>query len=202
MVLLQNLNANKMKLEPGTIYFNKTVKYLVPALNFYGPMLKTKLGLVSLMGIGIFDMSLEGSHLEGQKNIYFLINKAHQVNLFQDFLHWLKYQDYYVTDYHFDPSEHSNRHMVVLSFPYEMSAAYDLFLKGKYSKMYTKEELDLYFGAKPLALKVLKRTDIAKREFKKQVFDTFGTLLEEEDFSREVFEYDFPPTKEEEFFNY
>jgi hypothetical protein len=202
MVLLQSRQEEKMVLEAGKIFPNRTVKYLVPALNLYGPVLKTKINLVSILGIGLFDMAIEGSHLHGQKNIYFLLNKASRTDLFNDFIRWVSYQEYYVTDYNFDPVENSTRHMVVLAFPPSMHLAYDLFIEGKYSKMYTKNELAEFFAGREAALGIFKRERFAKESFKKKVLSAFGTVLTEEDFLTEIFEYDFPPTKEQEFFNF
>ena len=62
------LKNNIMEIEVGKLYPNKTFKYLVPALNYYGETLKVKMNLVQKLAFGIYDTLLEGSYLEGQKN--------------------------------------------------------------------------------------------------------------------------------------
>jgi len=204
-MVLCNKEQQSMEITLGKLYSNRTVKYLVPALNYYGPTLKTKLNLVFKLAIGIHDTLLSGSHLEGQKNIFILVDKAVRPDLFQNFMDWVKHQEYYVTDYVYDSilENHSRKHMIVLAFPPSLGDAYDKFLEGKYSKMYTKTEITQFFSDenKGLAKDVLTRHPLAKIQFKQMIKSMFDVVLEEQDFKTEVFEYDVPPSKEEEFFN-
>lgn len=204
MVLSRIVNTG-MQIEIGHLYVNRTLKYLVPALNFYGPTLKTKLNLVFKLAFGIYDSLLEGTHLEGQKNIYILVDKLVRADLYQNFMDWIKHQEYYVTDYAYDSIlEHNSRkQMIVLAFPPTLADAYDKFLLGKYSLMYTKKEIQEYFGEenKAGAKHVLTKTHFAKSQFKIQIKETFGTDLEVKDFLQGSWEFDLPPNSEEEFFN-
>lgn len=194
-----------MEIELGKLYINRTAKYLVPGLGFYGPVLKTKLNLVFKLAFGINDTLLEGSHLEGQKNIFILVDKLVRPELFQNFMDWVKHQEYYVTDYAYDAIMESNsrKHMVVLSYPPSMEDCYDKFLIGRYSKMYTKEELTKYFAeeTKAEARGVFQKTALAKSNFVSLIKETFGTQLEPKDFSVGSWEFDLPPNSKEEFFN-
>ena len=204
-MVLSNIVETGMEIEIGKLYINKTVKYLVPGLSFYGPTLKTKLNLVFKLAFGIHDTLLDGSHLEGQKNIFILVDKLVRPDLFQNFMDWVKHQEYYVTDYTYDAimESHSRKHMVVLAYPPSMGDSYDKFLLGKYSKMYTKKELLTYFSeeSKIDARQVLSKTMIARQKFISLVKLTFGTQLEPQDFLERSWEYDLPPNQEEEFFN-
>lgn len=194
-----------MEIEIGKLYSNRTLKYLVPALNYYGPTLKTKLNLVFKLAFGIYDSLLEGSHLEGQKNIYILVDKLVRPDLYQNFMDWVKHQEYYVTDYAYDSVlEHNSRkQMIVLAFPPTLADAYDKFLQGKYSLMYTKDEINAFFADenRASARHVFCKSYIAKNEFKTLIKKTFGVILEEQDLHIGSWEYDLPPNKEEEFFN-
>ena len=194
-----------MNITLGKLYSNRTAKYLVPALNYYGPTLKTKLNLVFKLAFGIHDSLLDGSHLQGQKNIFVLVDKLVRPDLFSNFMDWIKHQEYYVTDYLYDSilEGQARKHMIVLAFPPSMEDAYDKFLLGKYSKMYSKKEITQYFAedTKLSARQVLTRQIEARIRFRMLVKETFGTVLESQDFKDEVFEYDLPPTREEEFFN-
>ena len=204
MVLSRIVNT-EMDIVIGKLYVNRTVKYLVPGLGFYGSTLKTKLNLVFKLAFGIHDTLLEGSHLEGQKNIYILVDKLVRPELFQNFMDWVKHQEYFVTDYTYDAimESHSRKHMIVLAFPPTMGDCYDKFLLGKYSKMYTKQEINDYFDGenKAAARHVLCKTMFAKNQFKLLVKETFNVLLEEQDLLKGSWEYDLPPNEEEEFFN-
>jgi len=204
MVLSKIVNTG-MQIEIGKLYTNKTVKYLVPALNYYGPTLKTKLNLVFKLAFGVYDSLLEGTYLEGQKNIFILVDKYVRPDLYQNFIDWVKHQEYYITDYAYDSIlEHNSRkQMIVLAFPPTLADAYDKFLLGKYSLMYTKTEIQTFFGEdnKALARHVLTKTHYAKLEFIVKVKETFGTVLEQQDFLEGSWEYDLPPNSEEEFFN-
>jgi hypothetical protein len=205
MVLSKVVNTPGMEIEIGKLYNNRTVKYLTPGLNFYGPVLKTKLNLVFKLAFGIHDTLLDGSHLEGQKNIFILVDKLVRPELFQNFMDWVKHQEYYVTDYVYDAvmETHSRKHMIVLAYPPTMGDAYDKFLLGKYSKMYTKKEIAEYFSedTKTEARQVLCRSINARPAFISLIKSTFGTQLIEQDFLKRGWEYDLPPNKEEEFFN-
>ena len=204
MVLSRIVNT-EMDIVIGKLYINRTVRYLVPGLGFYGPTLKTKLNLVFKLAFGIHDTLLEGSHLEGQKNIYILVDKLVRPELFQNFMDWVKHQEYYVTDYVYDSimENHSRKHMIVLAYPPSMEDTYDKFLLGKYSKMYTRKEITSYFAeeSKLETRQVLMKTVHAKHRFISSVKEAFDTLLEEQDFLTGFWEYDFPPNTEEEFFN-
>ena len=101
-MVLSRIVKTGMEIEIGKLYVNRTVKYLVPALNYYGPTLKTKLNLVFKLAFGIHDSLLEGTHLEGQKNIFVLVDKLVRPDLYQNFMDWVKHQEYYVTDYAYD----------------------------------------------------------------------------------------------------
>jgi len=204
-MVLSKVAKEGMDIQIGKLYINRTVKYLVPGLNFYGPTLKTKLNLVFKLAFGVHDSLIEGSHLEGQKNIFILVDKLVRPELFQNFMDWIKHQEYYVTDYAYDAilEAHSRKHMIVLSYPPTMGDTYDKFLLGKYSKMYTKKEITSFFAeeSKKEIRQIIVKTVHAKMRFITLVKETFGTLLEEQDFLTDYWEYDLPPNKEEEFFN-
>lgn len=204
-MVLSKVAKGSMDIQIGKLFINRTVKYLVPGLNFYGPTLKTKLNLVFKLAFGVHDSLIEGSHLEGQKNIYILVDKLVRPDLFQNFMDWVKHQEYFVTDYAYDAimEAHSRKHMIVLAYPPTMGDSYEKFLLGKYSKMYTKKEITSFFAeeSKKEVRQVIVKTIHAKIRFIALIKETFGTILEEQDFLTGYWEYDLPPNEEEEFFN-
>jgi hypothetical protein len=204
-MVLSKIVDKGMEIEIGKLYSNRTVRYLVPGLGFYGPTLKTKLNLVFKLAFGIHDSLLTGSHLEGQKNIFILVDKLVRPELFQNFMDWVKHQEYFVTEYAYDSmlETHSRKHMIVLAYPLSMGDTYEKFLLGKYSKMYTKQEITSYFAeeSKVETRQVLVKTVHAKHRFISLVKKTFDTQLEEQDFLVGSWEFDLPPNEEEEYFN-
>lgn len=204
-MVLSKVAKGSMDIQIGKLFINRTVKYLVPGLNFYGPTLRTKLNLVFKLAFGVHDSLIEGSHLEGQKNIYILVDKLVRPDLFQNFMDWVKHQEYFVTDYAYDAimEAHSRKHMIVLAYPPTMGDSYEKFLLGKYSKMYTKKEITSFFAeeSKKEVRQVIVKTVHAKTRFITLIKETFGTILEEQDFLTGYWEYDLPPNEEEEFFN-
>lgn len=204
-MVLSKIVDKSMEIEIGKLYINRTVKYLVPGLSFYGPTLKTRLNLVFKLAFGIHDTLLTSSYLEGQKNIFILVDKLVRPELFQNFMDWIKHQEYFVTDYAYDAimEPHSRKHMIVLAYPPSMGDAYEKFLLGKYSKMYTRSEITSYFAeeSKLETRQVLMKTVHAKHRFISLIKKTFNTQLEEQDFLIGSWEFDLPPNQEEEFFN-
>lgn len=191
-----------MQIELGKIYVNKTYKYLLPCLKLHGPTFVVKLNSVFNLAFGIHDCLLDGTPFEQQRLIYILSDKLYQPAKFQNFLNYLKHQEYYVTDYAYDDIERGRKHMVVIKFPESHSDVYDKFNEGKYSKMYCKDELEQFFPKDSEAKKVLTKSLSMRDIFIKKVNDSFGTLLTYNDLKIEGTEYDFPPEKQKEFFNY
>jgi hypothetical protein len=192
-----------MELKIGELYKNRTLSFLVPALAFYGQSFKDKFSTVFKIAFGVFDKVLEGSHLEGQKNLFILIDKEVQKDQYASFMSWVKNQDYYVTDYCYDVPETGRLQMLVIAFPSPLENVYEKFLKGKYSEMYVKKEVEEYFSElrKAETRGILLRTTPSREKFITQVREVWGTELTFEDFKKEKYEYDFPPKEKEEIFN-
>ena len=191
-----------MQIELGKIYVNKTYKYLLPCLKMHGPTFVVKLNSIFNLAFGLHDCLLDGSDYQQQKLIYILSDKLYQPAKFQNFLNYVKCQDYYVTDYAYDDIEKGRKHMVVIKFPEKYNDIYDKFKKGKYSKMYCKDEIEQFFPKDSEVKRILVKSLSMRDVFIQKVFDSFGTTLSHKDLKDENIEYDFPPEKQKEFFNY
>jgi len=191
-----------MKLEIGRIYHNKTLSFLVPALRYYGSTFKDKLNGVQKLAFGIHDTLLDGTPYEDQRLIYILLDSYVKHDVFKSFMSWIKLQEYYVTDYTFD-ADSVRRHMVVIAFPEVLGDVYDKFILGKYSQMYVFSEIEKYFPSDDSLVKdILIKSVRARNLFADKVYAEFQVRLEPADLKGKGIEYEFPPDKKEEVFNY
>ena len=193
-----------MQIQLGTLYVNKTLKYLIPCLKLYGDTFVTKLNSVFNLAFGIHDAVLDATDYEHQKLIYILSDKLHQPARFQNFLNYVKHQSYYVMDYAFDDIEKGRKHMLVIKFPESHFEVYNKFVDGKYSKMYTEGELAKFFISDSEPKNVLTRNSKIVPAFIEKIKDSFGrtTEITMKEIINEGMEYDFPPEVQKEIFNY
>jgi hypothetical protein len=200
-----------MKIEKGSLYINRTLIYLSPTLLVYGPLFRTKLSNVFSLAYGIHDCLLDGTQFETERKICILIDKSYQTAKYKDFMNWVKYQDFYLTDYLIGGFD-SVQQMLVIKFPARYGEIHDKFIEGKYSKMFCKDEIRRFFPetamtndiavARKEAREVITKAIPARDRFIGKVHDKYGTVVTLTDIHNEKPEYDFPPDKKEEFFNY
>jgi len=211
-----------MQIQSGKLYENRTWKYLYPCLKYYGTELIDYLGNFFKLAVGIGD-----SNVTTEGNCIFILidtnirlvtegDVASYKRRFSKFLDWIKYQDYYVTDYVFTGLDRTEKHMVVLKLPEVHNNTYLSFIRGKYSDMYSKEDIDTYFNILPNKVnnpnvtirneRVKQVKSILKKDkelvpvFVEKVNREFRTTVTVEDFKDA--ELDFPINLSEEIFNY
>lgn len=208
-----------MKITSGKLYRNKTWLYLFPCLKYYGDRLNYYLKSFYKVGIGIGDTN----YLNNNDSIFILfdlnttINKKsdipHTKAEFEDFLEWLRIQDFYETDYLYDISQNNCMHMVVIKIPDIHLNSYSKFLAGKYSEMFTKREVNNYFAMLPIDSKASEIANIRIKDvrgvfnkseervsvFTELVNERFNTNIHPSAF--EDAELDFPIEAHEEIFN-
>ncbi len=206
-----------MQIQRGKLYENKTWRYLFPCLRFYGEDLMNRLAGFFKLAVGVRDYNREDKF----NCIYILIDtnlalsEDSQIqrykNNFAEFLEWLRYQEYYVTDYIYE----KDMHMVALKLPNEYNATYMNFIQGKYSIMYNLKEKRDYFRYIQVSNKEAELKHNTKLKITKDILDkdnkyvaTFVKIVNGEyksNATREDFleaELDFPPIKKEEIFNF
>ncbi len=191
-------------LRDNSLYKNRTYHYLVPSLAYYGPQFKTKLLNLRLHAFAIGDNDLKDlSVLQNRKCIYIMfnyhINRSHTTNV----INWFKNQDYFVDCVPYVDTD-KPYWLLIIDYPEPLLGAYEKFLLGKYSQMYSKEELKLYFDSSKHkeALSVINKTAEAGLIHISRVKEDFDTTLTFKDLSANGYQYDYPPRKEEEVFNY
>lgn len=190
-----------MEIKKGEFYKNRTKQYLLPAIvTELGAVFKQKFNTeIYKVAVGIRDVLLDGTNiLKGKKAIFILVDKTILNSEFQKFKNWVKYKDYYITDYQY--SEYY--HMFVLEIPEKLNDAYDKFKKGEYSKMYNNIQLEKYYPNKGNTYKTLTKHPSIRKKFIETVKKEFDVEIFESDFIDA--ELDYPPKIEEykEIFNY
>lgn len=191
-----------MKIEIGKTYHNKTLKFLLPSLKLLGTDFRAKLNSVQTLAFGVHDTSLDGTPYEDQRLVYILIDKLVKPLQFNNFVAWIRNQEFYAADYAFDNLETGRMHMVAVTYPDKYGDAYDKFIKGKYSKMYVKDEVKVFFDAgKEEAKGIINKTKDSGEIHVKNLNATYNSSITLKCLLTEGGEHDFPPQKHEEIFN-
>ena len=196
-----------MKLELikiGSVYENRTLKYLAPGLKEYGSTFISKFSQLASLGCFIFDASLDNNPFftKSQPNIFFLIDTYYNAVQTEKVLTWFKYQNFYVADYTF-AKEHISPRFCILVIKYPKPESYKAFLEGKYSKMYTIEEINSYFNTNVNleAKQVLLKKENAIKKHIQIIQEEFGVRLLEKEVIEPDYELDFPFIEFEEILN-
>ena len=185
----------KKSIDRDKILENKTRKYLYPPLISLGRDFINHFTKQNKMAFGINDVITHFCNIFYENSLFILL-KPESVN-FQFFLEWLQSKDYYVNDYSYDSLLFGKYHIIVIKYP--VKTAYQNFLEGKYSQMFTENEIKKYFK-KEDTIGILKKEKSQKEKFKKMIqkeFEYQGLIT---DFFIE--EYDIIFSKNQEIFNY
>ena len=191
-----------MQIEIGKRYVNKTWRFLYPCLRGHGDIFVSKFNPVFKLAVAIHDTLLDDSKKAEGRSIYILCDKLANKIAFDDFLDWIKYQDYYIGDYCPDSEIlKSRKHVIIIKIPEVYNDAYDHFLKSNFSLMYLDEELKLLFSnpGKKKEYDILSREPKIIEDFVKEVNKEFGSNAIVDDFKNA--ELELPLRKTEEIFN-
>ena len=199
-----------MKIQIGEVYLskvtnqkalrpNKTRKYLLPCLTYYGKELMNYLNSVFKVAVGIGDIIVNKSGLKYEKHIFILIDTTTSPQFFLKFIDWIRRQEnIYEDDYVYDNIQESRYHMVVLKFPEKYWESFDTFKKGEYSKMFIEEDINSIFDKYPTIKKVFIKDHDYKVNFTERVNRIFGTTITPEEYDGEL---ELPPSNKTEVFN-
>lgn len=198
-----------MNLEVGKQHINNTWRYLAPCLVGHGREFTQKFNRLFKIAVCIHDTLVDGSIITEGRTLFVMFDKKYQPYYYQAFMEFLRKQDYYRGEY-CPESEifQSRKQVVVIEVPEKHFNSYDYFLKGEYSKMYEKEDVDLYFSSsyKQVEYQVLTRTgEKGFNSFMTKVSSVFyskeqSSIINPEDFKDS--EWELPLEKEQEIFNY
>lgn len=186
-----------MKIQVGEIQLNKTWKYLVPMLKYYGKEFEQKINSIYKVGFGIGDMILINNGINYEQHIFILIDTKKASNFFKEFIKWIRRQEMYEDDYVYDNILHGRFHMVIIELPKEYYKSNILFRKSQFSKMYTKEDVQQFFKNEDIKGVLIKEGNYIIKHTNK-INEIFETNVKPEDIEGE---WDFPIQREEEIFD-
>jgi len=204
------------------IFDNRTYKYLFPLLRTYGQGFCTNFSKLFKLGIFIGDMNYYTVKPTVVPSLYVVVRlpriKDHRMSdndrayleWFTNFKQFLRHQQYYETDYSIDV----DKHMFVFKLLNNLSNVIDNFLMGKYSQMFTKEQVNKYFTFTLGQTAIEKERNKATEEIRSillhdntyaqtyldKINKQFGTTLKLE--NNVNWEFDTPPNLSEEILNY
>lgn len=193
-----------MQIKYGKRYKNKTSMYLLPCLlEGYNKAFSIKMKEMFILGCGLKDLSIKNNpnfDFTGKRPIFVLIDKVSVKNKSENFIYWVRYQSYFIRDYPMDLI--GRAHMIILDFPSKYSNAYDKFLEGKYSEMFTKQEIEKLFQKDTYEYKVLVKDKSLIPIFAEKLRETFElSSFREEDLIDNELEFPYILQQEEEYFN-
>lgn len=182
----------------GTDYiYNRTMRYLSPILHTYPVVFQSELNK-NKFNLAVCDVDYYKSKKKEFQSYLFLQFKTNQ-----KLIDCCRQIRYYVDEY---PLNLEDKYVVVLSIPEEFKESYQYFLKGQYSKMYTKSQLErikvrqILNGNINGTYLVLTKNPAAYEEY----CQVIKTLYKSEHYpdKEKVEEFDIPPRINQEVFNF
>jgi hypothetical protein len=162
---------------------NKTGKYLAPCIQKYGQEFTQKFTAISKIAYGIDDLCSQ----KYNNALFVLVNSKRKSREFNSFLSYFRNHESYIDDYAYDNPIFGNMYMLVIKIPKESYNAYKYFKEGKYSLMYSDDDIEKLISA-PNTYNVLTKQKHYKKEFIKVLNKIFNgvSITEDELGNREL----------------
>lgn len=192
-----------IELDEERIFVNKTSRFLLPCLRGYGEDFVKRFNSFYKYAVGISDSYWYGVTKDRGRYIFILCNTGKNIYQIHNFLHWIKKKPFFVESYCPDAAiKTSNKLMIVLEIPERFNNAYDMFVQGKFSQMFTEEEKELLFLDKNLeSYQILSRSIDYMESFVNKLNSEFETSIKVKDFDEIPPEMEIPLKSVEEIFN-
>jgi len=187
-----------MEIKLGSVYTNKTKKYLLPSLKKYGDLFEKKFTTLFKLAVGIGDLCLVDMGIITKHSIFILIDTQYSRRDFKEIMTWIRCQTYYHFDYPFDDIHIGHLHMLVIKIPQKHEKASAEFVMGNYSKMYELKDLNEIFKGRKEQLDVFNKDPEALLHFIDKINDIFKTNVEYTGWEGEI---ELPFKDKEEYFN-
>ena len=186
-----------MEIEIGKFYMNKTRRFLYPCLKEHGDLFVLKFNKTFKLAVGIHDQNMADTFSHEAYKIYILL---------ESFMKWVRLEPYYVYDYCFSSDyKYTRKHMLVIKVPKAFYHAYEAFLHGRYSLMYTIDQKLSFFCKKDQEkdYKILCNSYDARKEMIKKIQEEFEENSIENYLScKSLLESELPLKNKEEIFNF
>jgi len=187
-----------MKIQLGSIYTNKTKKYLLPTLIKYGDIFEKKFTNLFKLAIGVGDICLIDMGIVIEHSIFILIDTKFSRATFKNIMTWMRSQEYYKFDYPFDDLHTGHLHMLVIKIPERYEGSSTEFKKSNYSKMYEFKDLNELFEGREKELNVFNKDPKLLITFVNKINKMFKTEVSSDGWEGEI---ELPLKDEEEYFN-
>jgi hypothetical protein len=176
---------------------NKTLRYLTPCLKKYGTEFEMMYKSVFKIALGIGDIIIVDQERKYEQHLFMLIDTRLYPKQFIKFLDWVREQPFYEEDYVYGDIKKSPCHMIIVKIPQEYIVSLTKFTEGKYSEMFSEEDINEFFLKYPDQVKVFKKDHNYKIKFVSKLNNLFESTLPVEEYDGEL---ELPPKKEEEYF--
>lgn len=187
-----------MKIQLGTIYLNKTKKYLAPVIKEYGEELTERLNGLFKLGMGVGDFALMDMGMKLETHLFILIDTNLSKRSFNSTMNWLKLQNYFAFDYAFDDLHLGHLHMIALEVPPKYHDALSRFKNSEFSAMFDYDDLIKFFADRQEEIAVFTKDKNFRVEFVQRVNTLYNTMVDPIEWKGEL---EFPINIEEEYFS-
>lgn len=197
----------EMEVRYGKKFENRTSRFLLPAIiSGHGKIFKLKISDIYILATGLDDRIIwdnkKYDFLSERRPVFILIDKFINKRKVEDFLYWLKFQSFYLGEYPIDMA--GRAYMIIIDTPEAFHISYDNFILGRYSEMYTLDQLDELFKDREdeTYLILIKDTSKLLPKFVKKLEETFNTTLKYTDFITAEMDLPYKLSEKDEIFNY
>ena len=192
-----------MKIKENVWYKNQTKRYVLPALKYYGKDFLRHISNIMKVAVGVGDTILQEDF---PNHIFFLINTRVRRKEFILSYAWFKENGYLIKDYAYDDIHTGYLQMLVFKLPPEKPNMVKVFLTGKFSKLYTTEEIKKFFGCTPdkYIVQILTKDEGYRMIFLEIIKKMYNLNLDYDEYfgSNPDSELDIKPMRKHEYFNH
>lgn len=134
-----------IKIQFGSIFMNRTRKYLFPVLKAYGSDFSFKINSLVKVAVGIGDVVVNRCGIQHENHLFILVDTLPNHSQFVSLLDDIRRHEAYEDDYVYGNILNSRFHMIVVRVPDNYLNSFDNFKRSQYSKMYSDEDLSKLF---------------------------------------------------------
>lgn len=205
------METDVIKIQVGKIYMNRTRKYLLPLVKMYGDDFVFRINSLFKVAVGIGDIAVERCGFKMETHLFLLVDSKFKPSIFNATLEKIRQHASYEDDYVYGNVVKSRFHMIVIKVPEKYIPTLQSFKDGKFSKMYSIEDVKKLFNFETRtgvdrdmyerAYKVLVHDHDYRIQFAEQIREEFDVQNFTKDDIGIDAEYDLPIKRIQEIFN-